>query len=368
VTAASRSGNGLRGAFATRFDWYDTATHPSALAGVERMYLVPPSRDANPQAVMLPFLEQARNAGVRRVVLLSNSVVPAGGPGPGVVHEAIAEMFDEWAVLRPSWFMQNVTGNHPHAQSIRADSVIRTATDSGRVGFVDAGDIARVGIEALLSPAAPNADLILTGPEALSYDEVAVILSEASGRTITHVRLVRSANLPPPSFGRDATERVSSRAIRLGSQASSSVSSTWSLQKAGPTCRYVVKSATSSSKFSDLMPLKRSSRRQSQVDANSAGRTRLGGMRRVATERRLDCRWPRTSPAGLILMARSGSTETGWLVCATTLFRRRCRDFVFSAPVSGGLPQPACNPLATETDGRRRHSATPAGVRQQRRP
>jgi hypothetical protein len=33
-------------------------------------------------------------------------------------------------------------------------------------------------------------------------------------------------------------------------------------------------------------------------------------MRRVATERRLDCRWPRTSPAGLILLARSGST--GW--------------------------------------------------------
>ena len=189
VAAADRSGTGPRGASATRFDWYDSATHTSALAGVERMYLVPPSRDADPQAVMLPFLERARDAGVRRVVLLSNSVVPAGGPGPGVVHEAIAEMFDEWAVLRPSWFMQNVTGNHPHAQSIRADSVIRTATDSGRVGFVDAGDIARVGAETLLSAGAPNADLILTGPEALSYDEVATILSAASGRTITHVHV-----------------------------------------------------------------------------------------------------------------------------------------------------------------------------------
>lgn len=189
VTAANRSGTGPRGTLVTRFDWYDAGTHSGALTGVERMYLVPPSRDADPQAVMLPFLERARGAGVRRVVLLSNSVVPAGGPGPGVVHAAVAEMFDEWAVLRPSWFMQNVTGNHPHAQSIRADSVIRTATGSGRVGFVDAGDIARVGVEALLSPAAPNADLILTGPEALSYDEVAVILSGASGRTITHVRL-----------------------------------------------------------------------------------------------------------------------------------------------------------------------------------
>ncbi len=189
MTAANRSATGPRGTLATRFDWYDADTHSGALAGVKRMYLVPPSRDADPQAVMLPFLERARNAGVRRVVLLSNSVVPAGGPGPGVVHKAIAEMFDEWAVLRPSWFMQNVTGNHPHAQGIRADSVIRTATGSGRVGFIDAGDIARVGVAALLSPAPPNADLILTGPEALSYDQVAVSLSEASGRTITHVRL-----------------------------------------------------------------------------------------------------------------------------------------------------------------------------------
>jgi uncharacterized protein YbjT (DUF2867 family) len=189
VSAANRSGTGPRGTFVTRFDWYDAGTHPGALAGVERMYLVPPGRDADPQAVMLPFLERARGAGVRRVVLLSNSIVPAGGPGPGVVHAAVAEMFDEWAVLRPSWFMQNVTGNHPHAQSLRADSVIRTATGGGRVGFVDAGDIARVGVEALLSPSAPNADLILTGPEALSYDEVATILSEVSGGTIMHVHV-----------------------------------------------------------------------------------------------------------------------------------------------------------------------------------
>jgi uncharacterized protein YbjT (DUF2867 family) len=189
VVAADRSASGPRGTLGTRFDWYDTDTHPDALVGAERMYLVPPSSDADPQAVMLPFLERARKAGVRRAVLLSNSVVSAGGPGPGVVHKAVAEMFDEWAVLRPSWFMQNVTGDHIHARSIRADSVIRTATAGGRVGFIDAGDIARVGVEALLSPVALNTDLVLTGPEALSYDDVAAILSEVSGRTITHVHL-----------------------------------------------------------------------------------------------------------------------------------------------------------------------------------
>jgi len=182
VRPASRSG-------AVRFDWYDPDTHAEALAGADRMYLVPPIRDPDPQAVMLPFHDLARAAGVRRAVLLSNSLVSAGGPMTGAVHAAIADTFDEWAVLRPTWFMQNVTGGHAHATSIRAASAIATSAGAGRAGFVDAGDIARVAVQALLAPAAVNTDLILTGPECLSYDDVAAILTETSGRTITHKRL-----------------------------------------------------------------------------------------------------------------------------------------------------------------------------------
>jgi uncharacterized protein YbjT (DUF2867 family) len=182
VRAASRSG-------AVRFDWYDQGTHAAALDGADRVYLVPPIRDPEPQTVMLPFLDLARKAGVRRAVLLSNSIVSAGGPSTGIVHAAIAETFGEWAVLRPTWFMQNVTGAHAHAIGIRATSAIATSAGSGRAAFVDAGDIAGVAVETLLAPAAVNADLILTGPQALSYDDVAAILTEASGRTITHERL-----------------------------------------------------------------------------------------------------------------------------------------------------------------------------------
>jgi uncharacterized protein YbjT (DUF2867 family) len=138
---------------------------------------------------MLPFLELARATGVRRVVLLSNSLVPAGGPMTGVVHQAIGDTFGEWAVLRPTWFMQNVIGRHPHAVGIRATSAIATSAGSGRAAFVDAGDIADVAVEALLRPAALNTDLILTGPEALSYDDVAAILTETGDRVITHKQL-----------------------------------------------------------------------------------------------------------------------------------------------------------------------------------
>lgn len=198
VKAASRSGTWgeMRvdagrggGAVGVRFDWYDPATFDGALDGADRLYLVPPVGSPEPAAVMLPFLEKARAAGVRRAVLLSSSAIAAGGPAVGRVHAALPGLFDEWAVLRPSWFMQNFTGGHAHARSIREDGLILTAAEDGRVGFVDAEDIAAVAAHALTDDLSPDTDLLITGPEALSYDDVAEILTEVTGRTVAHRRL-----------------------------------------------------------------------------------------------------------------------------------------------------------------------------------
>ncbi len=138
---------------------------------------------------MLPFLQRARTGGVHRAVLLSSSAIPEGGPAVGTVHQALPDLFEQWAVLRPSWFMQNFTGTHAHAHSIREDGIIWTATDNGRVGFIDAEDIAAVAVHALTDRTAPNTDLVLTGPEALSYDDVAAIVTEVTGRPVAHRRL-----------------------------------------------------------------------------------------------------------------------------------------------------------------------------------
>ncbi|MEV0989389.1 NAD(P)H-binding protein [Streptomyces sp. NPDC049949] len=193
VKAAGRTATPLPGAEPVRFDWYDPATHGDALTGADRVYLVPPVGDPDPAAVMLPFLERARAGGVRRAVLLSSSAIPSGGPAVGAVHRALPGLFDEWAVLRPSWFMQNFTGTHAHAASIRADGTILTAAGTGRVGFVDADDIAAVAVRALTDDRAPDADLVLTGPEALGHDDIAAILTEVTGRRVVHHHLTYDA-------------------------------------------------------------------------------------------------------------------------------------------------------------------------------
>ena len=184
--AASRHATPVPGAAPVRFDWYDPSTHADALAGADRVYLIPPPADSDPAAVMVPFLRQARAAGVHRAVLLSSSAIPEGGPAVGSVHRALPDLIEQWAVLRPSWFMQNFTGTHAHALSIREHGSILTATGSGRVGFIDAEDIAAVAVQALTGEHAPDTDLILTGPEALSYDDIAAIMTKVTGRLVVH--------------------------------------------------------------------------------------------------------------------------------------------------------------------------------------
>ncbi|NOK20191.1 NmrA family NAD(P)-binding protein [Corallococcus carmarthensis] len=171
-----------------RFDWADPSTHGAALEGVDRMYVLAPGLVEDPSTLMIPVLERALARGVRRVVLLSASAVPEGGPGLGQVHHFLRAHAPEWSVLQPSWFMQNFTNpGHHHDAGLRRDGTLVTATGQGRVGFVDAGDIAAVGVRALADDVSHDTGHVITGPQALSYDDVAAILSRVSGRPIRHV-------------------------------------------------------------------------------------------------------------------------------------------------------------------------------------
>ncbi|OXM72545.1 MULTISPECIES: ergot alkaloid biosynthesis protein [Amycolatopsis] len=168
------------------FDWSDPATHDAVLDGVERMYLVAPVGVAEPEPVVRPFLERARDAGVRRVVLLSSSAVSSGDPGLGRVDRAVREIMPEFAVLRPSWFMQNFTGDHPVADGIRTRGEIVTATGEGRIAFVDAADIAASAAALLLADECGGEEHVITGPEAISYAEAAAVYTEVTGVPVRH--------------------------------------------------------------------------------------------------------------------------------------------------------------------------------------
>lgn len=175
-----------------RFEWNDGETFAASLDGVGAIYLVAPTDRIDSLAAMQPFIDQALYAGVERFVLLSASSLRAGGPMMGAVHAYLVEHAPQWVVLRPTWFMQNFS-EQQHLPTIREHGVIESATGDGRVAFIDAEDIAAVAVEALVRSDLSGREFILTGPAALSYDDVAALISEVSGRSVEHRRFTEAA-------------------------------------------------------------------------------------------------------------------------------------------------------------------------------
>ena len=174
---------------AVTLDRAETRTFASAVAGVDAVYLVAPVGVAQPMPLVRPVFEAASAAGVRRVVQLSSSAVGRGDPGLGEIHDLGARTFEEYTALRPSWFMQNFVGDHPLADGIRRRREIATATGNGRLGFIDAADIGAVAVQALIRPECLGGELILTGPEALSYPQSAEMVTDVIAERVRHIDL-----------------------------------------------------------------------------------------------------------------------------------------------------------------------------------
>ncbi|MFS0869404.1 NmrA family NAD(P)-binding protein [Paenibacillus xylanilyticus] len=167
------------------FDWYDPSTYAAALKNVDNVYLVVPVLDMNPENVMIPFIKEALWGGAKRFVLLGSASVDENGPVFGKVHQALKELAPEWAVLQPSYFMENFTEG-PHRITMEQHREIYSATGDGRVGFVSADDIAAVAFHALTDEVPHNTEHVITGPEALSYGQVANIFSRVMEQSIQH--------------------------------------------------------------------------------------------------------------------------------------------------------------------------------------
>jgi uncharacterized protein YbjT (DUF2867 family) len=173
-----------------RFDWHDPATHAPALRGVDSVFLVAPVNSVDPMPLVAPFLVEAKRLGVARVVLLGSAIVLPNAPSALEMADAVRAQ-PGWVVLRASAFMQNFLSPHPVGERIRRRGEIRTAAGDGRVGWIDAHDIAAAAF-ALLRPGAERAgqsDYLLTGPKALSYRDAAAIITARTGREVRLVEI-----------------------------------------------------------------------------------------------------------------------------------------------------------------------------------
>ena len=181
------------------FDFTDPASFDDALINGRpvahaSLFLLRPPAISDVER-LIPALEVAVSGGVRRVVFLS---IQGAARNPIVPHYAIERYLEQIAArqsgmtytfLRSAFFMQNLSTTH--AADIRELSEVLVPAGEGRTAFVDVRDIADAAVRALTEthlPTHANRAYELTGREALTYAEVATILSQVLGRPIAYRR------------------------------------------------------------------------------------------------------------------------------------------------------------------------------------
>lgn len=179
----------------TQGDLARPETLPPALRGVSHVFLV-----TNPGPDTVPhhgaMIAAAAAAGVERLVRVS--VLGIGSGLPAGLFEWHAAVEDTLAAsglpavnLRPTSYMQNFLGQ---AESIRRAGQFFGSQGDGKLPFVDARDVAAAAVGALTRPTHITETVTITGPEPLSFDEMAEVMTGVLGRPVAYV------DLPPEVY------------------------------------------------------------------------------------------------------------------------------------------------------------------------
>lgn len=168
----------------------DPATLGPAFEGVDRAYLLTPF--VPDQASLVEDLLGAA-AATSVGHLVRQSALGAGEAEPpyslAADHRAAEVLVEETGIaythVRPTAFMQNLLGD---AGTIREQGAIYSPV-SEPVSFVDARDVAAVAAEALTGDGHEEEAYPVTGPRAVTYAEMATVLSDVLGREVEHVRV-----------------------------------------------------------------------------------------------------------------------------------------------------------------------------------
>jgi uncharacterized protein YbjT (DUF2867 family) len=165
-------------------------TLPAALAGVTAAFLFPVP-GCGPA-----FVEAARAAGVRRIVLLSSSgVVDGVARQPNAVvefHAGIEHAVEAsglaWTFVRSGGFAANTL---QWAPQIRATGAVRAPYAGASLAPIHEADIAAVAVRALTTDGHAGARYRLTGPAALTLAEQLAVIGTTLGREL------RFEEIPP---------------------------------------------------------------------------------------------------------------------------------------------------------------------------
>jgi uncharacterized protein YbjT (DUF2867 family) len=166
-------------------DFDDPSSLRPALEGIDVVLLISPGGAAEQE---MAVLDAAVSAGVRHVVKLTSKATPdspiARQRWHAQVEERLATSGLAHTLMRCNAFMQNTFMLAP---AIKQTGGFASSAGHGRIGMIDTRDVAAVAAHIVSAPAEhAQKTYWLSGPELVSYADVAEILSGVLGRPVTY--------------------------------------------------------------------------------------------------------------------------------------------------------------------------------------
>ncbi len=202
-------------------DLFRPETFGPAVHGARGVLLLRPPPVSRVGPTLNALTDAAVSAGVEHIVFSSvagadtNRVVPHHR-----VETHLRDHAPSWTVLRPGFFAQNLAD--AYRRDIVEDDRIHLPAGAGRVAFIDTRDIGDAAASVFDDPDPHRGrGYALTGPRAVSFDDVAAMLTRVLGRTIGYqpatvlgyVRHLRGQHLP---LARVAVQTVLHTGLRRG--------------------------------------------------------------------------------------------------------------------------------------------------------
>ncbi len=168
-------------------DLLDADSLAPAFAGVDRLFLLTPSV---PEQGRLEenALRAALAADVQRIVYVSSTDVRWDielSAAHAEMEQRLAATEMEHTVVRPEYLLNNLLGE---VDELARGRLVAPSAD-GRCPFVDARDVGAVAAAVLLAAEPVHGPLEITGPESLSWAQLAERLQRALGSPVEHVDL-----------------------------------------------------------------------------------------------------------------------------------------------------------------------------------
>lgn len=174
-------------------DFTDPATFKPALENADRVFIIRPPHLGKPENLK-PFVEALKEHGSIRLVSFLSLLGVEKNPVPP--HHRIEKYIEQaglpYCHIRPSFFMQNISG--VHAFEIKHFNRVVVPVKNALTSFIDTEDIGEITAKVLSEPELhQNRAYSITGPDAIDYWRVAKILSEELGIEIIYTN-------PAPAF------------------------------------------------------------------------------------------------------------------------------------------------------------------------